>query len=476
MADRKRQPNQLLRQARGNMSQGRLADLVSAEIYHLTGRATVITAKSISDWECGWYTWPSADVREALGRVLHKPEPADLGFFKRRLSVRPIPAPASLLDLLPGQRLPAEVDTLRLPAGRSYSGVDVAAHFCEVELPGEGWLMVDPGKDAPLNRPDRRSLVIVADGEQRYYVSDGRRFVDRVGRRQGPQPISSAAILDDLTVGIIWAAANTDVALLADDSQLMSSQDRLARYEGRRTSDVPMSEVPTLNAVAGQWIGSRFCARHITRNLNRVSGQPFFWTRERRGEEAASWLFWRHKFEYLRRTSRWFPGMRRGFCITDLDVGESPMYERVLLLLAVALMEAFGITVELSSEPEHAAVEGFVLGEEAIVANWLGGSGLWYVDASAPPSCRSVFRDVARQVSSQSLVAEPTSDRRLRAIACYLNVPWPWFQRRCEELAVAGVEDIAQPRSRLLSMQGLNTAIRYVAYIDTVQGAELARR
>ncbi|MFD3400076.1 hypothetical protein ACFWUU_05355 [Kribbella sp. NPDC058693] len=152
------------------------------------------------------------------------------------------------------------------------------------------------------------------------------------------------------------------------------------------------------------------------------------------------------------------------------------MYDRVLMLLAIALMEAFGITVELSTEPEHGAVEGFVLSEEAIVANWLGRAGLWYVDASAPPSRRSVFRDVARQVSAESLVAEPTPERRLRAIANYLIVPWPWFQRRCEELAVAGVEDIAQPRSRRLSMQGLNTAIRYVAYIDTLQGAELARR
>ncbi|TCC08510.1 hypothetical protein [Kribbella soli] len=187
-------------------------------------------------------------------------------------------------------------------------------------------------------------------------------------------------------MGIIWATTNTDVALLADDALLMSSQARLAHHEGRRTSDVPLSEVPTLNAVASQWLGSRFCARHITRNLERLSGQPFFWTRETRGEEAASWLLWRHKYDYLRRTSRWFPGMRRGFCISEADVAESPMYERVLLLLAAALMEAFGIIVELSAEPEHAEVEGFVLGEEAIVANWLGGSGLWYVDSSVPPS------------------------------------------------------------------------------------------
>ena len=336
--------------------------------------------------------------------------------------------------------------------------------------------MVDPGRTVTgrLNRPDRRSLVVVVDHEHRYYLSDGRRFVDRAGHRTGPQPVSSAAFLDDLTIGIIWATTNTDIALLADDAYLVSSQARLARFDGRSTSDVPLSEVPTLSAVAGQWLGSRFCARHITRNLHRLSGEPFFWTREKRGEEAASWLLWLHKFEYLRRTSRWFPGMRRGFCIPEADVAASPMYERVLLLLAVALMEAFGIVVELSPEPAHAEVEGFVLADEAIVANWLGGSGLWYVDASAPPSRRSTFRDVAGQVSAESLVAEPTSQRRLGAIASYLHVPWAWFHRRCEELAVAGVDDIAQPRSRLLSTRELNTAIRYVAYINDLQGAELA--
>jgi hypothetical protein len=455
----KRQPNVMLRQARGRMTQGKLADLVSAEIYHATGKATLITAKAISDWECGWYTWPSAEVRQALCRVLHKSDSADLGFFyKRRTNPSSLPEPTSILDLVGGEQ---RSQTLRLPAGRSYSGVDVAAQYCEVKLPGDGWLMVDPGPDAELNRLDRRSLVVVVDDEDRYYVSDGRRFVDRAG----PQPVSTAMVLDDLTVGILWAVMNTDVALLAADAQVSNSQMRLARYEGRSTSDVPLAEVPALNAVAGQWLGSRFCARHISRNLDRLSGQPFFWTRERRGEEAAAWLLWLHKFEYLRRTARWFPGMQRGFCITEADVEESPAYERVLLLLAVALMEAFGITVMLSPEPEHADIEGFVLGEEAIVANWLGGSGLWYVDASVSPSRRSVFREVAGQVSGSSLVAESTGLGRLEAVASYLGVSWSWFHRRCTELAAAGVDDLARPRSRMLSTRGLNTAVRYVAYI-----------
>ncbi|HEY3558890.1 MAG TPA: hypothetical protein VGL05_15570 [Kribbella sp.] len=471
----KRQRNVLLRQARGRMTQGELADRVSAEIYHATGEKILVTAKSISDWECVWYTWPSASARQALCRVLGKSSSAELGFVYQR-KVSPAPPPISLLDLVTGRSPSGEPSTLRLPAGRSYAGVDVGAQYCEVALPGEGWLMVDPGPDAALNRPDRRSLIVVVDDDQRCFVSDGRRFVDRSGRRTGPQPISSAMLLDDLTVGIIWATTNTDVALLADDAQLVRSQERLSRYERLRTSDVPLAAAMPLSPVAGQWLGSRFCARHISRNFDRLTGQPFFWTRERRGEEAASWLLWRHKFEYLRRTARWFPGMRRGFCITESDVADSPAHERVLLLLAMCLMEAFGITVMLSPEEEHADVEGFVLGGEAVVANWLGGSGLWYVDASAPRSRREAFREVAGEVCTASLVDGPTAELRLEAIADYLDVPWCWFRRRCREVAAAGVEEIANPRSRLLSTSGLNTAIRYVAYIDDLEGAELARR
>lgn len=479
MSDRERVPNDLLRRARGALSQATLAELASAEIYRATGRVSAITAKSISDWERGWYYWPSVEVRDALCRVLKTSTPAELGFHKRRTR-RPDQRAevASVLDLLGDYRPLGEIGALSLPAGRSYAGVEVAAHYCDAERTGSTWLMVDPGKDVTdsLGRPDRRSMVMVVDREQRFYVSDGRRFVDRAGRRTGPQPVSSANVIDDMTVGIIWATTNADTALLADDAALAKGQSRLAHYENRLTSEAMVTEVPMLGPLASQWLGSRFCARHITRHLDRLWGRPLFWTREQRGEEAASWLLWAHKYEYLRRTSRWFRGMRRGFCVPEDEVAASPRYERVMLLLAIALMEAFGITVELSVEPEHGTVEGFVLANDAIVANWLGGSGIWYVDASAPATRRAAYRDVSGQLAAESLIAQPTSARRLGAVASYLDVPWQWFRRRCEELAAAGIDDIAHPRSRLLSTRGLNTAVRYVAYLDTLEGADLAGR
>jgi hypothetical protein len=62
-------------------------------------------------------------------------------------------------------------------------------------------------------------------------------------------------------------------------------------------------------------------------------------------------------------------------------------------------------------------------------------------------------------------------------LADYLSIPWGWLRNRCQELALVGVDGIVQPRSRLLSTDGLNTAIRYVAYLDrleTIGGQTLA--
>ncbi|GAA3128984.1 transcriptional regulator with XRE-family HTH domain [Kribbella aluminosa] len=459
-----REPNRLLRKARGSMTQRRLADLVSAEIYNATGKKSVITAKSISDWECGLYTWPPAHVRTALCRVLQEPDPSDLGFFnKRRVSAPKKPEVASLVDLMAGQLPAAGSMTLRIPDGRSFSGVDVEAHRREAVSPGDGWLMVDPGPDAVLNRPDRRSFVIAVDDMQQSCILDGRRFANRVGRRTGPQPVSSATSVDDLTVGVIWAVTNTDVALLADDSHLSTLQAELAPHDRRCLSDMLLTGVPMLTPVASQWLRSWLCTRHISRKLERLSGQPYLWPLGRRGEDATSWLLWRHRFEYLRHTSRWFPRMRHDFHVQESDVVESPMYERVLLLLAAALMEAFGIAVALSSECEPAEVLQSVPGDESIVANWLGASGLCCVDASAPWSCGVVSGDGAEQARELSPVTEQSSECRLEAIANRLDVSWPWFQRRCAELAPEGVDDIAHPRSRLLSTRGLNSAVRYIA-------------
>ena len=492
VTSRVRQPNELLRKARGEISQATLADLINSEIYRTTGRVAAITSKSISDWERGWYSWPAADVRSALCNALGVSEPIELGFQKRRRtspdrSISPAAREVRpLLEVVGSGQKAAEagaVEALSVPGGRSFVGVELAAHHCVAEGTGRGWVVVEPPEDSvrSLSRPDRRSLLVAADphgDEPRYYVSDGRRFAGRAVRSTGPQLVPTAHLLDDLTVGIIWAIANTDLALLGDDAQLDRYQGRLAHYEGRPASAATLSEVPDLNAVSRQWLGSRFCSRHIMRHWERLTAAPLFWTREQRGEDAVSWLIWSHKFEYLRRTSR-RGGTRRGFCIPAHEVLSSPQYERVLLLLAMALMEAFAIRVELSAEPQLGEIEGFVLADDVIVANWLRAPGLWYVDAGAPPSRWSTYREITGHLAAESVATQSTAAGRLEALAGYLNISWGWFRKRCQELALLGVDGFAHPRSRLLSTSGLNTAIRYVAYLDrleTTQGETLARR
>ncbi|GAA3537624.1 hypothetical protein GCM10022235_01300 [Kribbella ginsengisoli] len=458
------------------MSQGSLADQVNTAIYRATGREVTITAKSISDWERGWYSWPSADVRAALCEVLRVSDPSDLGFVFRRTQ-RNVP-PAALPDLIGGRALltTEASNIVELPSGKSFAGAELLVHHCSAEETGLDWLMVEPTEQltTSLRRTDRWSAVVTSDADGKYYVSDARRFVRRASRIAIRQPVASANVIDDLTAGIIWAVVNADTALLADDAQLEVSQARLAHYVEQSASEASLSEVPELNAVAAQWLGSTFCSRHISRHLGRLSETPFFWTREQRGEDASSWLLWNHKLDYLRYTSRRFIRMRRAFCIPEAEVDASPRYERVLLLLAMALMEAFGITVELTVDPTLSEVGGFVVADEAIEANWLGGEGIWRVDARPRPRRVSEYREIERRLAARSMIAVECSAGRLEAMADYLGVPWRWFRRRCEELAVAGIEGIAQPRSRHLSTRGLDTAIRYVAHIDAIEGSYLA--
>lgn len=74
----------------------------------------------------------------------------------------------------------------------------------------------------------------------------------------------------------------------------------------------------------------------------------------------------------------------RTFCIPRGQVEASKAAERVLLFLAASLMESFGLQVNVCTEPEYTALQGFVLDQRrrAIVANWVGQDGIWYVDVT----------------------------------------------------------------------------------------------
>jgi Cytidine and deoxycytidylate deaminase zinc-binding region len=119
--------------------------------------------------------------------------------------------------------------------------------------------------------------------------------------------------------------------------------------------------------------------------VGQLAETPAFWTPEQRGEEASSWLLFAHKYAYLEQLRERFPGgMTRSFCVPEPMVIASTTSERVLMLLAAALMESFDIQCPVTSEPEYSTVDGFVLDADrrAIVANWVGTEGLWFVDVT----------------------------------------------------------------------------------------------
>ncbi|MEV0792585.1 helix-turn-helix transcriptional regulator [Kribbella sp. NPDC050459] len=475
MTDSEREPNRKLRRARGEMSQAQLAEKVNAALLRSTGRPGAVTSKSVSDWERGWYSWPIVSVRAALREVLGVAGDAELGFENRRaraVDERDATRRSIALAELAGHDAP-DVSFVDVPGGRFFQGAELAAVTAPSVLV-DGGLVLERSSEllASLARPHRRTLLVthtVAEDGPVVHVADGREFAAGAVRRSVSHRVPNAYRLDDMTIGVVWAVSNTDSAILADDSRLDSYQQLLAHYEERSASSATLSEVPKLNDVSSKWLGSDFCARHIIRHLPRLTTDPFFWSREQRGEEAAAWLLWTHKLTYLRHTAARYANMRRGFCIPEHEVRASPRYERVLALLAVALMEAHGVEVQISSEPELGEIEGFVVADDLIVANWLRGTGLWYVDTDAPSSRWSAYREIAGHAATKSIIAHPSPAGRLQAMATYLEVPWTWFAARCRELASAGVDGLAHPRSRLVSTDGLMAALRYVANVNQPQ-------
>jgi hypothetical protein len=134
------------------------------------------------------------------------------------------------------------------------------------------------------------------------------------------------------------------------------------------------------------------------------------------------------------------------------------------LLLAVALMESLGIEVVVCTDPAYAGVEGFALdvGRRAIVANWVRADGIWHVDVTDRQVILREYGDATGYAVAHSTIKCDTSGGRLRGLADYLELDWGWLRRRCADLGAHGCGGLAQPRSRLLSLAGLDQACRFV--------------
>src|SRR5215475_9916494 len=117
------------------------------------------------------------------------------------------------------------------------------------------------------------------------------------------------------------------------------------------------------------------------------------------------------------------------------------------------------------SRVRNAAVEGFVLehNRQAILANWVGADGIWHVEVTDHRPSLHEYADILRHAGSRSVTTANGAGGRLRALADYLHLDWSWLTRRCADLGEYGAAGVTEPRSRLLSTDGVDCACRYLA-------------
>ncbi|MFF7644109.1 hypothetical protein [Streptomyces canus] len=336
-------------------------------------------------------------------------------------------------------------------------------------------LVVDPAGDLKhfLRPAARRGFLMGveehADSHGLYILDAGsaRRAQAVASSRGTPIAIPRAYLLDDLTYGILWSLTQLDDGLLADDRALDAESHNLDMYLALPRS-APNRQLLELTAAGASWWGSAFCAQYIGRELQDASDIPLFWTREQRGAEAAPWLFFRHKIDYLRNTGRFADGGQttsRVFCVPEAAIGRTERYERVLLLLAIALMERHGIRVRLVTEPAYAAMDGvaFVPGRKAVVANWVRtGEPLWAASTISGRADLRSYNTAFGDAGQLDILTAPDPKGRLQELARFLDIDWAWVTTRCRAVAEHGISHFVRTRSRLLTSEGADDALSFL--------------
>lgn len=366
---------------------------------------------------------------------------------------------------------------LRMPVGRFFAGSKIPTIIFPA-IPDSGRVVATPPTDvltdSVLAAPGRALVVARVDtpDQLRFYVMDRRRARARLAAAVPGAPllVPRAYLLDDFTLAIIWAVDSLDNALLDDDTGLADAVTLVDSLDTDSYSAVGRDLSASLSPVSRMWIGSDFCARHVLRNADKLTDTPQFWSREQRGEEASTWLLFTHKYQYLQATARRQDDRPiRAFCIPPDNVHASASPERILLFLTAALHESMGITAVVCTEPEYTATPGFVLDRtrRAVVANWVNIDRVWHVDITGHRPTLREFDDAMGWARTYTVLPGETPGYRLHAFADYLELDWTWLTRRAAELADRGIAGLCAPRSRLLSIAGLERACGFLADLVT---------
>lgn len=329
-------------------------------------------------------------------------------------------------------------------------------------------------------RPSRRALLLASVPEGRNGGGEGSLYVlDAAHARRLLAPerpvellrIPSAYRLDELTFAVVHGLVAADNALGADDRLLDAEEQGLEQYLAKERSVYAREAVPGLSQVGAAWLGSRFCSRHALRWLTKSGAPSTLWSRAQIGEEVLPLLLFRQQHQFIAEFQRLAaggdeqPGMV--LCVPEDVVAASPLYERIMFFLALAWLEMRGLATWLCSEPEYAKFDEFVLvpGEQAVVGTWMRAKDhIWSADVAVRKAQIREFDLAVLHARTHSVTQGGSSRARLRAAVEYLGLEqiWDTLPQRCAELGDYGTVDMLQVRSRLIALDEVDHALRYV--------------
>ncbi len=413
---------------------------------------------------------PAPERELVLARSLHEASLA----AAHRLDIRFDTSFLSVAAPAPGTGGVWHMDGLRI-----LDGTSVAVQMYEAALqPGS---VVIGAEDLEhlryFTRSTRRALLLGslgAQGADDLYALDAAH-----ARRQLAMPVQRLPIpvpyrLDELTYALLWACLNLDDSLLADDGALYGEQQRLDFHLEQGRSAAARTAYSDLSQVGSLWLGSHACAAFVERHLNIGDVSPVMWSRAQFGEQAAAWLLFRERHRVLQSMRDRSAGLHDtpgcALCVPESAVHGSEPYERLLLLLMVALMESYGLTVWVCTQEDYARLPEFHLASDrrVIVADWLGADAVWNVESIDGSGATDAFTQAIKHAQTGTIASGATPAERIHAFADYLGLGQDWGRlvERCRELGSYGTAGLLRARSRLIHTAEIDRVLCFIGEFD----------